>query len=265
MSEPKALTGIEGRDAAFADPENWACSHDGEWESNIAWRDWSFVELSNPARKWRRTPKPEPVRPTEAELVAALRAGKEIREYVKLSGVTAAYQIRHVFSHKLDDVDRWGECSTPLDHACSNWFKPENTARTWTIIDPQPAQPEPAAEMTPEKARECLRNGTVSAVIGRSGIAWGPGDMAGASYPSNSNAPYTALLPATRTQVALERELAESRAKSSQLAEDNATMRDAMGHALSELSIYDATFPRATNATNWLASALHRTSRTRKS
>jgi hypothetical protein len=168
----------------------------------------------------------------------------------------------------------------------SAWHQKQVRVTIEEIIDPQPAQPEPAAEMTAEEATVWLRADVARrAVSCLTDATWrkeydGERMHLCGQEVFRDNLPsgkYRPLGLAARTQVTLEKELAESRAASkgleracddlrhqladsdlrlNQLAEDNATLRDAAEHAVSTLETVRA---ETCNARNRLNSALNRT------
>jgi hypothetical protein len=80
VTKPTELLGVEGRDAAFADPENWEARRYGatDWVPFSTWGDWCTKKCLNDHTQWRRIVKPEPVATTEAILTEA-----EATEYLR--------------------------------------------------------------------------------------------------------------------------------------------------------------------------------------
>lgn len=144
------------------------------------------------------------------------------------------------------------------------------------IVDHQPAQPE-AVTMTAAAAMEWLRGDRSRRVVDRQGDVWWyivprsmytfDGDNRHLNL-STSYAPYTPLLPATRSQVVLEREITDSRAASKGLEKACDGLRQELTSALGSqkaavaaLEVERAENKRLVNKVNALALVFDKTKR----
>jgi hypothetical protein len=128
MTEPTELRGIEGLREALKDPDQWeAIDARGKWVGHAVWGNWTANAYGWHGQEWRRIPIPEPVRPTEAELVAALRAGKEVNEFDSESdSLIASHQKAEVLRSELDSERAARQKAEQLldeeQFACAGWI-----------------------------------------------------------------------------------------------------------------------------------------------
>lgn len=133
------------------------------------------------------------------------------------------------------------------------------------IVDHQPAQSE-AVELTAAAAMEWLRGDRSRRVVDRQGDVWWyivprsmytfDGDNRHLNL-STSYAPYTPLLPATRSQVVLEREITDSRAASKGLEKACDGLRQELTSALASQKAAEAALEQARRVISELRDMVH--------